>query len=438
MDNNYENMSPEMLEALDLSGKAHKLIEENDIESALKLLDRAEQTEPMCIRIYMERSGALALEDHYEEALEQLDKALMIDRTSAETYYLKANVFLLQRNFEEALKNYKQSEDLGYSSPFMMNNMCRCYQEQHDYEQALACAVKAEELRPTWLEPWLNQVNLLMIMGRQEDAEEVARKINKDFPEFEASHTVFSDVLIMQGKLDEAEEVCRHAMEIFGQQFEYQMRIARIYNMQDKIEEEQKLLEEIAARDDLDQDQRRETDNMLGMCAMQRFDYEAATEAFEREIKNETPDQVCVQARFVLMSVYKLTGNYEALRRTAASSLETSEADEMLCSAYMMEAIALEGLGRAEDAKAIYESALRKYRLLSIANRDRTDTHLYRVYCHIGLKEYDKATDELEYVEKVMGESEITMTLRAQILRATGDEKGALEVEARMKGEAGE
>ncbi len=427
-----------MLEALELSEKAHKLIEEEKYEDALQLLDKAEKTEPMCIRIYMERSGALALQDRIDEALEQLDKAQMIDRKDAEVYYLKGNIFMLRHEIEKALEIYLKAESLDFSSPFMMNNIAHCYQEQHQYDQAVEYEQKAEALRPTWLEPWIAHVNLLMLMDKREEAEDVARKIHGKFPEFTAAYTVLSDVLVLGDKLDEAEELNKEGLEIFGERFEFQIRLARIYNMGEKLEEEEAILEKISAREDLDPDERRETDDMLGMCAMQRQDMEAATAAFERELQTETPDNVCVSARLILMSIYKLSNNFEALRRVAASSLETKEADEKLLGAYVMEGIALEGLGREADAKAIYEAAVRKYRILSIANRDRLDTHQYRIYCYIGLKDYDRAMEELEYVEKLTGETDITLTFRAQILRATGDEKGAEEAEAKLNGEAGD
>ena len=132
------------------------------------------------------------------------------------------------------------------------------------------------------------------------------------------------------------------------------------------------------------------------------------------------------------MTLYRITNDYENLRRLAVSTLNTSAADSLLCSAYVMEAIAVEGLGRSEEAQELYRRAMMKYRVLSIRNRDRMDVHVYRIMCHNGLKEYDKAAEELDYVETILGKSGMTQQLRAEILRGQGNTAAAETIEAQL------
>ena len=91
----------------------------------------------------------------------------------------------------------------------------------------------------------------------------------------------------------------------------------------------------------------------------------------------------------------------------------------------MLQPFALDQLGRTEEAMLLYQEGLTKLRILAVSDSTRTEARVYRIMCLRGLKQFDKALEELDYCEKLTGDNDAIRTLRAQLLMDKGDKEAA-------------
>ncbi len=431
MNFDFDNMTPEMIEALDLTEKAHKLIENDAFDAAAQALAQAEDIEPMCIRIYIERGGLYALQDQYDEALAEYEKARLIDKNNAEVQYMMGNTYLLKAEFTNALEAYRKAEEYGYRSPFMVNNMGACCEQLHQLDNANAYYSEAARMQPDWIEPRMRQVNVLMIMQKHEEARSVAEKAVQDFPHNSQVYCALADVLVVMEELEEADRLLETAMTNVVDTKTIMIKQLNVWYFLDQFDRMQAQIAKLHEME-LDDEEADIVDQAEGELDLRMEKPDEARAAYERVLSREKPDNIRVETRMVLMTIYKVMEDYANLRKLAVSSLNTPMADSLLCSGYAMEAIAVQGLKQEEEAQELFRRALMKYRVLSIRNRDRMDVHVYRIMCHIGLKEYDKAGEELDYVEQILGSSGMTQQLRVEILKGQGKDVEASELEAKL------
>jgi len=432
----FDNMTPEMIEALDLTEKAHKLVETEAYEEAAQALNQAESIEPMCIRIYIERGGMYAVQEKLDEALAEYDKAVLIDKKNAEVQYMLGNTWLLKLDFAKALEAYKAAEEYGYRSPFMVNNMGSCHEQLRHLDDAARCYQEAADMQPDWIEPRIRYINVLMVMRKEDEARSMAEKAVADFPHNDQVYITLADVLIAMQEPEEADEVLQTGLVNTIKKEEILIKQLKVWYFLDRYDDMKAQIAKLHEME-LNEDELDAVDEAEAEMLVQTEMHEEACEVYERLLSREKLDAPRVEIRLALMTIYKITGNFEKLRSVAASSLKTSLADSVLCAAYAMEAIAVDGLGQKEEARALYQNGVNKYRILAIRNRDRMDVHVYRILCHNGLKEYDKALEELNYVEKVLGESNMTRQLRAEILKGQGKIAEAEAIEAEIHNAGG-
>lgn len=431
MNFDFDNMTPEMIEALDLTERAHKLVESEAYEDAAQALNQAESIEPMCIRIYIERGSMYAVQDKLDEALAEFDKAMLIDKKNAEVQYMLGNTWLLKLDFAKALEAYKTAEEYGYQSPFMVNNMGSCHEQLRHLDDAVKCYRKAAEIQPDWIEPRIRCINVLMVMRKEDEAHSMAEAAVADFPHNDQVYMTLADVLITLQEAEKADEVLKTGLINTVQHKGIMIKQLKVWYFLDRYDE---MKEQIAKLHEMElsEDELDGVDEAEAEMYLQTEKHQEACVVYERLLSREKPDALRIETRLKLMTLYKVMSEYEKLRTVAVSSLKTSAADSLLCAAYAMEAIAVDGLGQKEEARALYQNGINKYRILGIRNRDRLDVHIYRIFCHNGLKEYDKSLEELNYVEKVMGESNMTRQLRVEILKGQGKTAEAEAIEAKI------
>ena len=311
------------------------------------------------------------------------------------------------------------------------SGMGACYEQLRLLDDAAENYRRAAELQPDWIEPRLRQVNVLMIMHKQDEGLSVAEKAVQDFPHNAQVYGVLADVLVAMQKFAEADHVLQLGMANVPEPKHIMIKQLKVWYFLDKYDEMQSTITRLREME-LTDDEADAVDQAEGELDVRLEKRDEACAAYERVLSREKPDNPRVETRLTLMTLYRITNDYENLRRLAVSTLNTSAADSLLCSAYVMEAIAVEGLGRSEEAQELYRRAMMKYRVLSIRNRDRMDVHVYRIMCHNGLKEYDKAAEELDYVETILGKSGMTQQLRAEILRGQGNTAAAETIEAQL------
>ncbi|MBQ6399570.1 MAG: tetratricopeptide repeat protein [Clostridia bacterium] len=430
---NLDQVSPQMLEALDLTEKAHMLIVNDEFEEAEKLLEKAEKTEPMCSRIYLEKGGLKVLRADYAGALEEYRRTLMIDENDPEAHYMMGNTHLLLDEFKTAELEYAAADRAGYEDMHLLNNMGFCQERQGKYDAALRSYQRTIEKYPEWDVPYIRRIGCLMVMRKIEQAEEEAKAAKDRFPDIPAAWKEYARTLSSQYKYEQAENLLREAVQRFPENIDLKLHLMDVCIIMGKEAEAQKLSAEIRAIEGIPPEVLTHLDKVEADAYLRTEQIDKAIECYRACVARDTPENPDVEARQVLMTIYRTTGRYKELQQLAADSTRTVKGEDELCSAHVMEAIAVDEMGRKEEAAALYREAIRKMTMIAVKQRSRVDTHVYRAMCHIGLGETDKAMEEVDYVEKVSGENLGTKELRAQILRKEGKTAEAEALEQELK-----
>lgn len=429
--NDLNNASPEMLEALDLVEKSHLLIQNDEYDAAEELLKKAEEIEPMCGRIYLERGGLLVMRGIYPAAIEEYKRSLLINPEDGETLYMMANTNLLLNEFDQAISSYKKAEKSGYESMHMLNNLGYCLEQKGKYDDALVYYQKAIDKYPEWEAPYLRRIGCLTVMRKITQAEEEAQKAVEIFPTIPGCWEELARLYRAQFKFIEAEKVLKDAAERFPNHLGLKIMLLENCIALNREDEVKKIGAEVRSVEGMPPEILSRIDKAEGAEYFRAEKIDNAIECYERCVERDTPENPDLEARNVLLTIYRVRKMYPKMQALAADCQKTSRASDELCSAYAMEAIAADEMGHKEEATALYREAIRQYMMISIKQRSRVDTHVYRVMCHLGLNELDKAKEELDYVERVAGANGGTKELRAQLLRAEGKtaEADAMEAE---------
>ena len=165
-----ENLSPETLEAMDLTQQAHLLASKEAYDDALDLLAKAQDADPSYAGSYIKEGDIHAVQGELDLAESSYNQALQIDKNSGELHYSIGNLALLRGNFKEAVKEYRQSEDLGYEDEQMTLNLGYCYEELGEVNNAMTAYIRASRQNPEWVDPVAHRINLLSVTGQLDEA----------------------------------------------------------------------------------------------------------------------------------------------------------------------------------------------------------------------------------------------------------------------------
>lgn len=430
---NVEELSPERIEAINQVKEARFLIAKDDYESAKESLNKAEGFDPMYIEIYKERGNMAVLQDQPELAMEHYGKALEIDKNNAELHYQIGNLKVLTGAYAEAIEEYRTAENLGYADAFLSNNLGYAYEQEEQMDEAMVCYLRASRENPEWAEPVMHRIDVCNTVGRTEEAEELCKDAIMRFPAELTAYKLMVDILIEKKDLDEAENFLKVADEVFEDEPELKLQWIRVYMLTDRYDEARTIFEKLQGQvDPANTEAMNGLDQLHAEMLMSEEKVEEAIECFRAIIGREN-GKVNVEARTSLFNMYALMKRYTDMLDLANDTLNYPEADGELCMAYAYQPLALEQLGRMEEAIPLYREALKKLRLLTIQDVSRNDARVFRVMCLMGLKEYDQALEELAFCEKVLGEDEMLQALKATILRNKGDIAAAEKIEAKIR-----
>ena len=102
-----ENLSPETLEAMDLTQQAHLLASKDEYDDALDLLGKAQEADPMYVGAYIEEGNIYTVQGELDQAGSCYEKAMQIDKNSGELHYSMGNRKLLLNEYQEAIREFR-------------------------------------------------------------------------------------------------------------------------------------------------------------------------------------------------------------------------------------------------------------------------------------------------------------------------------------------
>jgi tetratricopeptide (TPR) repeat protein len=420
-DRDMEQMSDEMLAALDLAEKAHTLVTAGEYDEAARLLDQAETVEPMCSRIYLERGGMYVMQDELEKAIDQYKRCLLINKKDGEAHFMMGNTYLMMDDWGMAELSYKKADEYGYKDIYLLHNLGYAQERQGEYDDAVAVYERCIDTYPDWYPPRLRLAGCLMTMHRYDDAIKVSAECEVRFLDIPECCEQLAHVYLASGHLEDAERTIREGLERFPKYGPLLLALMENSVLMGRDEEADQIAQQIVSLPDVPDVFAQRAEMVQAQAYFKAQKLPEAITCFERVIEHEPEGEPNVEARSMLMTLYRHEERWEDLQRLAADCQRTKEADGLLCAAYAMEPLAATKLGHPTEAEVLYRNGLRHLIMICVKESTRIDAHAYRCMCHTGLGEFDKAREQLRYMKSIIGDNLATKELEADILRAEGN-----------------
>ena len=420
---------------MDLTQQAHLLASREAYDEAFELLAKAQEADPLYAGAYIEEGNIHSVRLEFDRADVCYGKALQINKDNGDLHYCIGNLKLLLSDYPEAVKEYRLAEDLGYEDEQMSLNLGYCYQELGEADNAMVAYIRASRQNPEWVDPVAHRINLLLLMGQVDEAEKLCQSTLERFPMEFSIYALMIDILVEKENIEEADECLTVAMQIFQDNPDLKLQQVRILALEGRYEEAHQKIAElrgvITDSDSLDALDTVEANIYLG-----EEKPDEAIECCRSRISRETEGFVDVDARNMLLEILSSQKRYSELLDLANDCLKQKNAEDLFIRALVLQPFALEQLGRTNEAMALYKEAMTKLRLIAVKDSTRTEARVYRIMCLRGLKQYDKALEELDYCEKLTGENAAVSTLRAQLLMDKGDKEAARALSDKLKDKA--
>lgn len=184
------------------------------------LLERLEDEDPYCIscrpRFWNELGLMMLRQEKIDEAVDSFTKALEIEPANETALYNLATLSMKQNDLPAALKNYEAVllENPDHYNALFNAGLCHLYSE--DKEASLSFFLQAAALRPEDGQAQYLTGEILMQLGRTEEALRYFRSAYKEnHGHFETSMGL-AITLLKTGNYQETITACDQALRVFG------------------------------------------------------------------------------------------------------------------------------------------------------------------------------------------------------------------------------
>jgi len=201
--------------------------DEQDLENALQLVNRAIEMDPFFARAYVlkgnilhsgMRSYGVPRQIWIDSALQLADKAIHLDSTLAEAYLLRGNIYRIQDGKAEEVKNdLKKAYKLGPGNPDVLQSLGSYNLDLGEYEMGAALIIRSIERGYSIKDPeyYLRWGSIYASMLNEfEKAEELYQKAISLAPGWIIPYYSLGQLYRYWGKLYEAEETLSEALDI--------------------------------------------------------------------------------------------------------------------------------------------------------------------------------------------------------------------------------
>ena len=182
-------------------------LKNNDIELALKMIDRAIKADSQDLEAYLVKAGILARTEQPEEAIEVFDKALETNPDSE----IKKIINELREALVEEIDYIKTGKNVatehGNKGLVLLNQL-------QQPEESIKMFDKALEINPEFAEAYLSKGAALGQLGQIEESIIMFDKVIEINPQFAKAYHNKGVALKMLGKHEEALQMFNKANEI--------------------------------------------------------------------------------------------------------------------------------------------------------------------------------------------------------------------------------
>lgn len=389
------------------------LYSKDEYEEAKVYFQKAIDEDPRYVESYINMAQVFIVLDQFDEAKSYLNKALLLDKKYAIVYFHLGNIELLLNNTEGARTYYNKAISLGYDNTQIYINLAVDAEERGDVETALNYYNRAIAIDKFNALAKARKAQILIALKRLPEALSVSDSLLETNPDvFEGYHYKFA-ILTEMNKWDEAETVLNRALELFPDDDALYYDKARLLQMQNRLSE---AIELIDTKLDFNGDNRT---SLIAFKAEVLLALERTDEALSI-LQEEYPKSKNGEIAFLLNSIHIAKKEYDEVLKYSQEIISTSTVDNYYHSALYYHAVALNKLGREEEAKNEFENALKFFRAACSRNPGQIQLYFYRAMCHEELKQYDEALEMIDYILSVDEELYEARLIRLKIYEAIG------------------
>lgn len=410
-------MNETILEAQDLNQQGIMLLKTGNVEEAKEKFERAINTEPMLMESYKNYGDLYLAEGMYQDAKNYYKKALLIEK-AGEVYFQYGNACFMNDEPHEGLEYYNLALSAGYDSDEMLFFMGMAYEHMNDDKMALRYIQKAINKNPSRPDYKVKKVSVLLRLNLMGEAEETVDELLLNDPELYDGYHMKTVLLLERKNYDEAEKFSKAASERFPEDADLLFDYAKSVALAGKNEEALQILENTKKLKYYDSSKMQ-----LALLEAEIFaekgDIEKSIESCRECIALEPEGEIYSEARFMLINLYLTKSDFKCALEQAVAIAENNKQDSFYFASIYFRAFCLKQLGREEEAAHYYAEAISLYRLATLKNSEALDAYLYRAMCLRDTKQYEKALEILDFMEKLSDEIAEIYTIRADIYKLT-------------------
>lgn len=305
----------------------------------------------------------------------------------------------MTKNFEEARTNYSKAVSLGYNNYRVYYHLGLIYEELADVENALSMYKKTNRVEKYFSNARLRMIVLLITQSRFEEALRVADELIELRPEiFEGYHYKFVTLAGLE-RYEEAKKVIDVALGIYPDDLGFRYdQVKYLEHVKDFDEALNVIDKYFVGNEEVKRKIDKEKAKIL--FTLQRLD--EARALFTEIVNTEYDEEMC----YYLMILESGYGDYDKVLDCCKKIIDKASKNNFYYSAMYYEAACLKKMGKAEEAKAKYESAQKIFRFACSEQQGNMALYLFRALCYREAKNYDKAFDMVNYIDTLTNGTE--------------------------------
>ncbi len=404
----------------DYLNRGSVLMNQDKFEAARDLFEEGLREDPRYIPLLLRLGDAQLLLEREDLALEAYNKVLLQENNHPEALYSAGSVHLLKGDYAECLSLYAKAEDAGYDSPVMYRTLAAIYSHLEDYTQALRNITRAIRQDPLDTSLHLERVNILLAMGRYEDALAAGDEMLAKNPAAIDSYHVLVSLYSQTQRYQDAMDVVNLGLERFTEDPVLGLMKAGVLIDMQKLEEAEAQLTALCGNPAYDI-VRRESLVKQAAILQARGQNEHAAKLLEEALTLEQVETTNADILFGLLMIHASNQDWERLLNVSERLSAVSDAKNMYTVSGAFYGIAARReLDSAYDAKAAFSAMARDLRKTTILNPGFYEGYLYRAMCHKEAGEHDKAHELADYIINLYPDQADGHMLKQQIYLAQG------------------
>lgn len=398
----------------ELNEQGRVLFSSDKYEESVIKYQQAMDLAPMDTTAYFNCCESYIMMDQYDKAKKLMKKVLLLDKNNGQAHFHLGNIALLEENYDEGKLEYSKAVNCEYDSPQIYINLAALAEDNDDWEEALKMYNKAIARDKTESYARIRKIQIYMMANKSAEALRAADDlINTNVQIFEGHHFKFV-ILASENRLEEAEETLAKAERLFPDDQGFKFDRVKLLELQDKNDEALEILN----NEKLDTIPQEVIITEKAKLYLAKNDIIKAK--FLMEQYNDNP--IVPEMKQTLISIYLFEKNYEGVIKTAEKILGLEEYDSYYFAALYYKAIATKHTQPVEIFNKTMNDTLKILQQACAVDGSILELYLYRAICYREVKNYDKASEMLDYISLLRDDIAEVHYIRSLIYKDLNDE----------------